>query len=117
MSSEASAHPGSNPEQVMGMMNMLGLAKRVKARILQASTSEVHAPRTATRTHAARSRASEPPRPAEPSELSGEEHGAAAPSHAPPGHGSASCPLALPRLSQLPARVRAPQVYLSLIHI
>ena len=95
----------------MGMMNMLGLAKRVKARILQASTSEVHAPRTATRTHAARSRASEPPRPAEPSELSGEEHGAAAPSHPPPGHGSASCPLALPRLSRLPARVRAPQVY------
>ena len=37
---------------------MLGLAKRVKARILQASTSEVHAPRTATRTHAARGRTS-----------------------------------------------------------
>ena len=43
-----------------------------------------------------------------PSDLSGEEHGAAAPSHPPPGHpappfpahGSASCP----------ARVRAPQV-------
>src|SRR4028118_1119791 len=27
---------------VMGMINMLGLAKRVKARILQASTSEVY---------------------------------------------------------------------------
>ena len=44
-----------------------------------------------------------------PSDLSGEEHGAAAPSYPPPGHpaapfpahGSASCP----------ARVRAPQVY------
>tara|TARA_B100000767_G_scaffold215220_1_gene202725 strand:- start:4 stop:117 length:114 start_codon:yes stop_codon:yes gene_type:complete len=35
----------------MGMMNMLGLAKRVKARILQASTSEVNAPRTDRQPH------------------------------------------------------------------
>ena len=46
----------------MGMMNMLGLAKRVKARILQASTSEVNAPRTHRQQHTA-SRASEPPPP------------------------------------------------------
>ena len=55
MSTEAkphpNSHPNSHPNQVMGMMNMLGLAKRVKARILQASTSEVNAPRTDRQPH------------------------------------------------------------------
>ena len=51
MRTEAKSHPNSHPNQVMGMMNMLGLAKRVKARILQASTSEVNAPRTDRQPH------------------------------------------------------------------
>ena len=40
----AGLSPPAAALQVMGMMNMLGLAKRVKARILQASTSEVTPP-------------------------------------------------------------------------
>ena len=112
MDTEANPHLHPNPNQVMGMMNMLGLAKRVKARILQASTSEVNAPRTHRQQHTA-SRASEPPHPALPSGLRGEEHGAAALSHRPPVHLLLPLPPSLSHRSPgcLPVVLCVPQVY------
>ena len=95
----------------MGMMNMLGLAKRVKARILQASTSEVNAPCIHRQPHTANTRPrfeAASPRPALPNDLRGEEHGTAALSHSLTPPPAALSPASLTRL---PALVCVPQVY------